>query len=452
MPSFIVVTIILGIVVCLMTFFLVRSYLTPRKIASIAALVKDGRTKSAIHVTKQLLAKDSRNCDLHYLLGLSYLKENRPELTLMEFRTVNQLASFSEICPEREYRRTAGELYEQFGYPEEALKEHLMLIKLEPSEASHYFHAGLLFEKRGQDDVAINYFRKALELDGTHTGAHFRLGVLLTRNNSPVEAKVELEATVKLQSDNFPAWFYLGRLMKADRDYVGALSAFEKAQRDQEIKVKALVERGGCYLQMNNLDKATIDLERAVRLSEGSENRDTLFARYYLAACHEKSRRLDEAVEQWEKIYTKNPGFRDVGAKLSQYQALRADDRIKDYLTVNEEGFQEICRSVVGALGLRAREVEPFPNGCQVIALENGSGNRITSAHPKLIRFLRAGEDIPESTARRMYDDMKKLSVHRSMIIASSSFSRQAIEFAETRPIELIGRERLQQLLSRAEQ
>ena len=51
----------------------------------------------------------------------------------------------------------------------------------------------------------------------------------------------------------------------------------------------------------------------------------------------------------------------------------------------------------------------------------------------------------------RLYEDMKSLSVHRAMIIASSTFTRQAIEFAETRPIELMDREKLQLLLNKRE-
>ncbi len=451
MPSIIVFIIILGIVVGVLTIFIVRSYLTPRKIASISGLVKDGRTKTAIRVSKQLLAKDTRNCDLHYLLGRAYLKENKPELALMEFRTVNQLGTFSQTTPEREFRALAAELYDRFDYPDEALKEYLMLIKLESAEPSHYYHAGLLFERRHQDDVAATYFRKTLELDGKQADAHFHLGTLLYRGSRPVEAKVELETAVRAQPENYRAWFYLGRLMREGRDYVGALAAFEKAQREQEIKVKALIERGSCYLQMNNLDKAMIDLERAVRLASNDGSKELMIGRYFLAATYERNRMLDEAVEQWEKIYAKNPGFRDVGQKLSQYQALRADDRMKDYLTANEEGFQDICRDLVGRLGMRVRDVSPFPNGCQIVAVDGGQSNRTAAPHPKLIRFLRAGEDIPESTARRLYEDMKTLSVHRSIIIASSNFSRQAVEFSETRPIELMNREKLQQLLSKTE-
>jgi hypothetical protein len=167
--------------------------------------------------------------------------------------------------------------------------------------------------------------------------------------------------------------------------------------------------------------------------------------------CHEKNRKPDEAVEQWEKIYAKNPRFRDVGRKLSQYQPLRADDRMKDYLTSNEDGFQEICRKLVDSLGMRMRETSPFPNGCQILAVDGGANNRTSSSQPKLIRFFRAGEDISESTVRRLYEDMKSLRVHRSIIIASSNFTRRAVEFAETRPIELMGQERLQQMLSKTQ-
>lgn len=450
MPSVIAFTIIIGIAAALMTVFLIRSYLRPRQIAGIARLIREGKARGAIRTAKQRLAKDQRNCDLHYLLGLAYLRDSKPQLALMEFRSVNQLGVFSDICPEREFRRQAAELYERFDYTDEALKECLLLTKLEPEDADHYYRAGQLFEARNQSDVAESYYRKTLELYDDHAGAHFNLGVLLLQRNLLADASSELETAVRLDPENLRGWFHLGRLQKGRREYVAALSAFGKAERNPQLKVRTLVERGSLYLQMGSVPKAILDLERAVRLAEDKKERVELLGRYYLAEAYEKTRRLDEAVGQWEKIYSMEPGFRDVGRKLSQYQVLRTDDRMKDYLTAGADYFEVICRAVVDGLGMKVRDVTPSPNGCQVMAVENGSKDETLARNVKLIRFLRSSEDIPESTARGMYEDMRKLSVHRSILVASSNFSRQAVEFAETRPIELVGREKLQELLEKS--
>ena len=46
---------------------------------------------------------------------------------------------------------------------------------------------------------------------------------------------------------------------------------------------------------------------------------------------------------------------------------------------------------------------------------------------------------------------MKKQSIIRGIVVTSSGFTRTALEFAESRPIELIGKEKLEQFLAEAD-
>jgi len=66
---------------------------------------------------------------------------------------------------------------------------------------------------------------------------------------------------------------------------------------------------------------------------------------------------------------------------------------------------------------------------------------------PKLLWFLRVPEMITESTVRSILDEMKKMSVTRGVIFTSSNFSRRAAEFSESRPVELIDKDALQNIL-----
>ncbi len=166
--------------------------------------------------------------------------------------------------------------------------------------------------------------------------------------------------------------------------------------------------------------------------------------------CYEKLRVLEKAIEQWEKIYVKKPTFRDVAEKLSQYQELRHDDRVKDYLTAPKEEFFEICKAITTAMGRTVRDVSEIPNGCQIIALESESSKwRNARKMPMILRFLRMAELIDDSSVRSLNEEMKKMSVMRGVILTSSGFTRVAQEFVESRPIDLIGKEQLLELLKK---
>lgn len=451
MPVLVILIIILGTAIGFITFFLIKSIIAPQKVATLANLVKQNKNAAAIRVAKKLLARDPRNPDAHYFLGLAYLSDNKPELALMELRTVNQIGQFGGLCQEIPFRKKIAELYTKFNQAEEALKEYLLLIKREPNVPDYYFLAGKLFEERNRSAKAVEFYRKTIELDQRHWNAHFHLGMLLYKAKKSVEAAAELEASVKLNSENYAANFYLGRLLKENHDYIPALAAFERAQKDSEYKTKALVERGACYMSMNNFDKAISELERAIKLAQEDEEQEVLYARYFLAICHEKSRNIEQAIEQWEKIYTKKQNFKDVAEKLSQYQEFRQDDHIKDFLIANQEEFLNQCKAIAGVMGLSIQDITEIQNGCQIIGVEAQSKWRNARKIPKLIRFLRVPDMVDESTVRALHEEMRKLNITRSILITSSTFSRLAMDFAESRPVELWNKEKLQELLKAAD-
>ena len=452
-PILVLIIIILGCSVGVAVFFLLRSVLTPKRISALADLVKAGKAQAAIKAAKALLAKDPRNAEAHYFLGLAYLADNKAELALMELKTVNQIGIFQGYLVEKDYRKRIADLYLRFGQDEEALKEYLLLIKLDPNVGDYYFRAATIFEERNKGDQAHKFYKKALELDPNNADAHLKLGMLFFRANRPVEARQELEIALRLAPENYNAFFFLGRLLKESHDYGGALNAFEKAVKDPDLKVKALVERGSCFLAQKNYERAIIELERAVKLSTDDADKDVLFARYFLAHCYEKTRNIDRAITEWEKIYSKKPTFKDVAEKLSAYQDLRLDDRIKDYVTSSKQKYMEICQKITAAMGFSVQSCEELPGGAvRIVSIENESEKwRNVKKMPKLMHFFRTSSNLDEPVLREVLEEIRRLGANKCYMITNTAFTRAAQTFAETRPYELIGKDQLQDLLKKAD-
>ncbi|QQO08584.1 tetratricopeptide repeat protein [Breznakiella homolactica] len=449
----IAIIIVLGVAVGFLIFFLIKSLAAPKRVEVLANLLKNGKVQTAIKTAKAIIAKDQRNAEAHYYLGKAYLAENKAELALMEFKAVNQIGLIGQNIPESDFRQNMAQLYVKFGQIEEALKEYVLLIKLDPRKADNYYWAGKLFMERNRSDMALNYLRKAAELSPRDGKVHYELGAMLYKDKKSSEARAELETALKFQPDNAQAHFYLGKLQKDSKDYNAALASFEKAQRDAQFKIKALVERGGIYMSMNAVDKAIPELERAVKAITDDGNQDALYARYFLAMCFEKNRELDKAIAQWDKIYAKKKNFRDVGEKLSQYQEFRADDKMKDYLTAGQAEYLELCKAIVTqSMALQVQDMKSLPNGCDIIAMENDSAKwRNVRKMPRLIRFFRMPEMVDETKIRDILEEIKKLNITRAVIITSSGFSRPAAEFADSRPVELFGKDQLQNLMQNVE-
>ena len=442
---------ILGLIIASVIAFMIKSALAPKKISTLQNLVKAGKAAQAIKTAKFLLTKDPRNPEAHYFLGQAYEAEGKAELALMEYKTVNQIGLFQGLLGETEFRQRIAGLFERFGQGEEALKEYILLVKLDPAKPENYYKAGVLFEERGKTDGALKYYRKTLELDPDHADAHIHLGMIYLRAGRPAEARQELDVALSLDPDNYQAWFSLGRLLKEAHDFGGALAAFEKAQRDGELKVKALIERGSCFLAQKNYERASIELERALKLAPADGDKDVLYARYFLAHAYEKTREIDKAIAEWEKIYSKKPTFKDVGEKLSAYQDLRVDDRIKDYVTSGKTQFVALCESLVGTMGFSVQNTSELANGTvKIIAIENESDKwRNVKKMPKILLFSRTSEPIDETPLREVSEEIRKLGANKCYVLTNTTFTRAAQSFAETRPFELISKDQLQTLLKK---
>ena len=439
-----IIIIILSAGIGFFIFYIVKSISIPKRTDQLSEFLQRGKTQAVIKAAKAILEKEPKNADVRYFLGKAFLMEKKENLAFVEFKTLSQSGAMGDYIPEENFRNELAQLFIKNRQAEEALKEYILLIKMAPEKPEYYYWAGKLFNERNRPDMAQNYLKKAAALAPRDARIQFELGVMLYNNKNAVEAKDALERSLKYQGDNAQAYFYLGKIQKDSRDYTDAIATLEKAARDPAFRLRAMLERAGCYLAMNSIDKAIPDLERAVKAITAENNQDSLLARYYLAACCEKTHEMVKAIEQWDAIQSVKPGFKDVEAKLAQYQDMKEDDAVKDFLSARNQDFTEICKNlVIAALGMAVKSVKSIPDGVELVAIENTTSRK----PPHLVRIYRSPELTGDSKIRSILDDAKRQNMGRAVLMSSSGYTRPALEYAESRPIELFGKDRLQKLL-----
>lgn len=436
-----------------LAFLIIKSVTAPKRIEGIQKLIGQGKNVQAIKLAKSLLAKDPDDFMAHYFLGKAYLADNRSELALMEYKIVSQTALFSDQLPELAFRKELSALYSKFNLQNDALKEYLLLTKLDPKNAENFYNAGFIYDNQNHPEIALGFYQKAILLNKRHAKAHAALGLVLYRTKQNFEAKKEIDLAIQLSPDTSSNYYYLGKILKGNKDYGAAVKAFEKSMRDPDFRQKSLIERGTCFLLGDSLDNAAADFERAVSSGKDTNSRETLFARYFLASCYEKQRKIDKAIEQWKLIYAKDHSFRDVNAKLTEYQDVQANDGMKEYLTSNDSEYQEICKKIsLAGFSMSPQQVKSSKDGCQIIATEKNDENNWRNVRKQLILlcFKRSSEMIEDDTIRQALDDAKQYSCIKAIIISSTDFTRTAKTFAENRPVELVDKAKLDQILAKS--
>lgn len=448
----IILIIVLCAIVATAAFFIIKNILLPTKADVLPKLYKQGKTQHLIKSAKQIISKDSKNYLAHYYLGKAYIKENKTELAILEFKIVNENALFGTEIEEIPFRQEYASILLKCNQQGEALKNYLLLTKLEPRNAENYFNCGQIYEQQNRYDVALGFMQKAAFLDKKHAKAHAEIGLMMYRTKNYSEAKKEIDISLRLNPENYSAYYYLGKILKDAKDLQGAIKAFEKAQRDPEVKQKSIIEHGSCYMMANRLDNASLDFIRAVELDKNNENPETLYARYFLATCYEKMRKIDKAIEQWEAIYKQNKGFRDVGSKLSEYKDLQANDYLKDYLTCSNEEFMEICKiACEKSFKLQVLSCDLKKWGCQLTGVDKRDESWMAVRKQLLfVRFYREPEPIDDAEVRQALDEMKSLGSVKGFLFSSSGFSNTAKRFADNRPVELAEKQKLEAILAQA--
>nr|WP_318739352.1 tetratricopeptide repeat protein [uncultured Treponema sp.] len=438
--------------VLLLLFFVIKAVASPKKIEGLQKLVKQGKIPAAIKLAKTIIQKDPQNYLAHYYLGKAYLKDGKSELALMELKYVDQHAVFDEKLSELDFRQEIAPLYLKFNQPDEALKQYLLLTKLNPRDAENFFNCAKIYDMKGKSDSALGFYDKTIKLNRRHVKAHAAMGLLLFRAKQLQESKKEIDLAISLSPETFSTYYYLGKILKENKDYSAAVKAFEKSGRDAEFRLKSLVEAGTCYMAGNSIDNAINCFERAIASPKDHDKNEALYARYFLATCYEKSRKIEKAIEQWEAIYAKNRSFRDVSAKLSEYKDLQANDSLKEFLTSSDEEFSKICQTAcLKGMGLEPQQVLVLKWGCQIIATEAKNADwRSVRKQLFLVKFFRETDPLEDVVIRKTLDETKSQGCIKAFICSSSGFTRSAASAAENRPCELIGKEQLEKILDKS--
>jgi tetratricopeptide (TPR) repeat protein len=439
----------MGLLFLIILFVFVRHIWSPRRVESLYKVLEAGQYRRVIKEAEQLIKKNERNHAAHYLLGLAYFYSKQMDQSLIEFKLLTRLNKYDDMVKEEDVRNRLAEIFLHFGQLEEAQKEFLLIARLNPSNYDVMFRIAKIFFDRNYPENAHAYFNKVLAVNTKHADSHFHVGMILMQAKRENEALASFASAIKYDQRMHKASYYTGMINKGNNSFHQALAAFEDAQKDPEFRQKARLAKGQCYYEVGDISKAILEFERALK-DAPEEDVVTLAMRYSLAACYEQIRDLPSAIDQWEQIASFKPNYGDVLEKLSTYQELRTDDKLKDFLTASNSGFEQMCRELVMALGYDiVKFTSQNGNHAMILGTEPESKWRNIKVSNKLIHIFRESQPVQEPVVRGILEEMRAVNANKAICITSTKFSPGAREFASARPIDLIDKQGLAKLLKK---
>jgi tetratricopeptide (TPR) repeat protein len=264
------------------------------------------------------------------------------------------------------------------------------------------------------------------------------------------EAVVYLTKAVQADPNNYRAYYFLGRLYKDGRAFTKAIICFETAQASPKFKVRALFQKGICYTELNESDKAIKEYQNGLSYSTGTENNDLLLAsKHALAGLYEKKGEFNEAIELWEDIHDINSSYRDVAQKLEDYRTIRTDDNIKDFMVDSKRAFEETCIEISDYLGYEILEINHLSASItNILTLPKQMLLLNLRRQRVLIKIYRDAIALGAIVIKNLIEEANNLSCAKAVCISPINFKPDAEEIATEREIDLIGGDGLIKVLT----
>lgn len=446
-PVFAVV-IVVGLV---LIFIFLRRFLHLGRIEKIEKLIGTKQYDKAIPVLKDMIAKNDENITAHYYLGLSYFNMNNYEWAMPEFKKVIRNAKLGKEIDEIDVREKLARIYLKYNQLEEAQKEFLLMTQLDPKNYKNYYEIARILHKQGYLDAAFTYYQKTVERNPKMADAFYYMGLIAYDKKKYNDALSLLSDAVKYDGTLNKAHYYIGMIYYTNKNYERALSEFSYSERDTEMRQKTTLQKGKVYMEMGQLDRACHLFEGHIK-GISVENSITISMRYNLATMYEAKRNIIGAIEQWEKVAKIKPSYLDVQEKLAEYEDLRMDDHIKDFMVASGESFHVICQNIVEAFGYQIiKEEQLGDEQVEYLAVEPGNKWRNTRKIRVYFIIMRRSSKLEEREVANMIDNMKTNKTMKVICVSVAGYTEGAKTYSESRPVDLIDKERFTKILQKAE-
>jgi len=185
---------------------------------------------------------------------------------------------------------------------------------------NEYVTAGILAFRKENYTLARRMFTEALSINSAVSEARYYMGRTCEEEGNRAMA-IHYYVKVNDEKPNSDLMLHIGYLFGQEENYLRAFSYFNKVAVKEPENSRPWFFKGIFSIRDKKYGKAERSIKKAIALDA---SKDTYY--FYLAIALEKSKKIDEAIENLETALKKNPG----SSKVNNYLGyLYADNNIK---------------------------------------------------------------------------------------------------------------------------
>jgi len=162
-----------------------------------------------------------------------------------------------------------GLTYSQLSRYEEALRDYVRAIELEPNNAKIYSNRGATYQNLGRWEEALQDFDRAIQLDHNYTAAYSNRASTYHRLGRYEEALRDVNCALDIDPTCIAAYANRGLTYSDLKRYEEALRDYEQVIEIKPDEANAYYNRGGIYSDLGRYEEALRDYEQVIKIKPG---------------------------------------------------------------------------------------------------------------------------------------------------------------------------------------
>lgn len=411
----------------------------PQKNKNNAAIIKEASRK---------LSHDPNNIPALEALGGIYYDSLNFEKALPLYQRLCELQRVHPTIDEKTVNLRYGISAFHMQKLDDAIRGLSSVLKIDPKNFDANFYIGKVMYEKKDYEKALICLRRAASINPENSEVIENLSYSLFYAKKYRESLPYLKKCVELNPENKEALFYLASAMDEAGMGEKALKIFMHLRTNPNFGAKSCVAAGAIHDKLNQPDKAIQDYEIALKL-ENVEQETKLIIYYKLAHTLLTQHNIAKALTYLKQIQSITPSYRDVNALIARYQELNQNTNLQAYLMSGTSDFVALCRKFVGGYYpgafIKIEDISVAAESIEVLCEVESAKWTDT----ELFRFFRSTGAIGELYVRDLHSKIRDIKCDRAFCVTAGSFTEEAKKYVEGRPIDLIEKNKLVQVLKK---
>ena len=407
--------------------------------------MKNGEYADALKLFSEMYRRNPNNKAFNWYIGICHENLDNPELALVEYNKVALSTVFPPPLNEAEVHERMAMINLRLNNLERAAQEFRIVTALDVNHASAFYHLGIIERDSGEPQKAITSLSKAVRADDSFLQAYVELGKLNYSLNYLERAKKALRRAVQLDPAQNEAHYFYALTLEKMRNFKDSIEEFQITLKNNAFSFECYAHLGHIYMEMSNSVQAFECFEKAIEL--GTNDVEMLselkynYANYLVIAGE-----LNRALKLWKEVQAVLPNYRDTVQKIEIYGEVGRSENLTRLMTSSKQEFLVAGLSLCKIIRVH---VEKHRFGKENFVEFIGSMRQGREDVTVIVHFARWTSQVGEIPVRDLLERMTDENAAKGYFMTTSLFSAKALKHAKVRPINLIDRHKLEEMLTK---